>query len=486
MTTNITYSALLALLIGTTAAIAQDSDVADAVMVGPLDQTVPVAEEETPSPAEEIVSEERLLNEFTRYREYIQEGSLDEADVAAKRIVELAIRVYGPMSRETASALNNLGIVQHSSGQYDAAIQNFSSSIEIIETVEDRLHNALVNPLKGLGSAQMANGRPDIANRTYNRAAHITQVNEGPHNLDQVEILESMAESFIRMGDTKQARNTLDRIHIINVKHFEKNPLGLIPSLMNRASWQHRAGYYNEERASYRRAIRIVESGGGKDDPMLIEPLRRLGESFYFSDMTSAMNEQRGLVSTGEMYFKRAARIAEKTEGLDWREVAKTKLALADYYTYIESQNRSRRIYAEVWKSLSADDERLLLRDQEFSQPLAISVRPLPSYAGGVAESGGDRSDLHTGKIEVTYTVTTRGHVRDLETRANPPEFTDMQTVVHREFRRRVFRPQIVNGKIVEATERTFTHSFSYLQADLESLRESRAKASTATKAGKR
>ena len=75
----------------------------------------------------------------------------------------MAIKVYGPQSRETANALNNLGIVQHSNGQYDAAIQNFTSSVEIIELVSDRLNDALVNPLKGLGAAQLGNGRPDQA-----------------------------------------------------------------------------------------------------------------------------------------------------------------------------------------------------------------------------------------------------------------------------------------------------------------------------------
>jgi len=481
MTKDISYATLIALLFGTATAIAQDNEDASADAFGPFNQTVPVADEETPDPAAaEVATEERLLNEFTRYREFIQEGSLDEADIAAKRIVELAIKVYGAMSRETASALNNLGIVQHSNGQYDAAIQNFTSAIEIIETVEDRLHNALVNPLKGLGAAQLANGRPDIANKTYTRAAHITQVNEGPHNLDQVEILESMAETFIRLGDIKQARSTLDRIHIINVKHFEKNPLGLIPSLMNRASWQHRAGYYNEERASYRRAIRIVEAGGNKNDPMLIEPLRRLGRSFYFTDMTSTMNE-RGMVSSGEMYFKRAARIAENNEDLDWRDAAKTQLALADHYTYVESQNRSRRIYAEVWQFLSTSDERLAMRDEEFAQPQPISIRPLPPYAGGIAETGGNRNNLESGTIEVDYAVNARGRVRELQTQAIPAEFTDMQMLVHREFRRRIYRPTIVDGEIVDTKNLTYNHRFSYLQADLEALREARRASGAAT-----
>ena len=497
MMNKISYSAILSLILLPPVAAAQDEKASTDELTGPMDQVVPAAEEvdsqplepgtdELAGPLDQVVPvadeveaqlsepsvdpEEQLLEEFARYRRLVQQGVLDEADVAAKRIVEMAIKVYGPQSRETASALNNLGIVQHSTGQYDAAIQNFTSSVEIIEIVEDRLNDALVNPLKGLGAAQLGNGRPDLAQQSFSRAAHITHVNEGPHNLDQVEILESIAETFIRMGDTKSARSTLDRIHVINVKHFEMNPMGLLPSLMNRAAWQHRAGYYAEERSSYRRAIRIVESSAGNNDPMLVEPLRRLGESFYYIDMSMATPQQQGLVATGEMYFKRAARIADKAKDFDWRELAKTKLALGDYYTFTEASNRSRKVYKEVWTLLSADEERIALRDEWFAEPVAIRTEPLPLFAGGIS-SNSSANDFIAGKVIVTYDISTRGRVRELKTAVIPAEFSDMQRMVHREIRRRVYRPRIVDGAPVDAEGLVFEHLFSYLQADLDSLR---------------
>ena len=204
MTNNKFHVAILSvLLLLPCVVIAQDDEVATAEFEDPLDQTVPVADELNPddtsadasTAAEEDatgdeVTEEMLLEEFARYRRLVGTGTLDEADIAAKRIVEMAIKIYGPRSRETASALNNLGIVQHSNKQYDAAIQNFRSAVEIIEFTEDRLNDALINPLKGLGAAQLAIGRPDRARQTFERAAHITHVNDGPHNIDQVEILE--------------------------------------------------------------------------------------------------------------------------------------------------------------------------------------------------------------------------------------------------------------------------------------------------------
>ena len=462
----------LILAIALSSASAQDND-DDA---SPLDQTVPVAdegaEEALPEETEQEISEEQLLEEFARYRRMIGEGTLDEADAAAKRIVEMAIRIYGPRSGETASALNNLAIVQHSNGQYDAAIQNFTSSVEIIEIVDNRLSESLVNPLKGLGAAQLASGRPDRANRTFNRAAHITQVNEGPHNIGQVEILESIAETFLRMGDIKAARNILDRIHVLNVRFYEKDPLGLIPSLMNRADWQHRAGYYNEERSTYRRAIRIIETAGNKYDPMLIEPLRRLGESYYFVDITMNESQQLGVVATGELYFKRAVRIAERADDLDYKEFTKTKLALADYYTYTESANRARKLYKEIWNDLSTDEERIAHRDQLFAEPVPTRSGSLPTFAG---KGDGPRDEVKTGRIVVDYTVSARGRVRNIRTEAFPPEFTDMQRMVHREIRRRPFRPRLEDGEPTESTGQVFEHEFTYLQSDLDAIRELKA-----------
>jgi hypothetical protein len=343
----------------------------------------------------------------------------------------------------------------------------------------------LVNPLKGLGAAQLAIGRPDEANRTFVRAAHITHVNDGPHNIGQVEILESIAESELRMGETKQARKTLDRIHILNVRFFEQDPMGLIPSLMSRANWQHRAGYFIDERATYRRAIRIIESGNGKNDSMLIEPLRLMGESFYYIDLTTSSQQTAGLVSSGEMYFKRAARIANKIEDLDWRDWAAANLALADYYTFIDHQNRSRKIYIRVWEALSSDEQRIAVRDQMLGEPTVTRGESLPDFVG-VEEAGGtmNKNGLFTGRIVVDYTVSSRGRVRNLRTEAIPPEFTAVQRMVHREIRQRVYRPQMVDGVPVNAENQVFEHRFAYTQDDLDELR--RKKAAAANTARKR
>jgi len=442
----------------------------------PLDQVVPVADDspgelDSETTVDDVRAlEKRLAAEFDRYQRLITEGAMDEADASAKRIVRMVIKIHGRESLEASKALNNLALVQYKNGQYGAAIQNFEAAVKIIETVEDRLNEKLVNPLKGLGAAQLGSGRPDLAQQTLNRATHITHVNEGPHNVEQVEILESLAQSAMLMGDTKGARDILNRIHMLNVRHFEGNDLALIPSLLRRASWQHAARYYMDERATYRRAIRIIESKLGKDNPQLILPLSKLGESYYYVDLTQPNMQEPGPVTSGEIYFKRAERIADATPGIDWRVLAETKLALADYYIYSDAQTRARKLYAETWDLLSADQERLAARAEFLERPVPLTDDPLPQYAGNKPQDETSTEGFLTGTIRVDYSVSTRGRVRDLRTEAIPPQFTDMQRMVHREIRQQVFRPRMTEEGLQETTDLVFEHAFFYRQADLDEL----------------
>ena len=299
-------------------------------------------------------------------------------------------------------------------------------------------------------------------------------MNEGPHNIEQVEILESLAEANVRLGDIEAARDVLDRIHSLNVRHFEDDTLGLLPSLMRRADWQHRAGYYNDERATYRRAVRIVEESAGKKDARLIDPLLRLAGSFYYYEpVTDSL--QRPVGSSPESYFKRAVRIAEESPDYPWLDLAKVRLALADYYIVIESYNRARKIYKEVWDELSTDEDRLEFRSELMGSPVPIWEQPLPDHTKKATDGRRNSSKLLTGVINANYTISDQGRVRIIKTEANPPEFTDMLRLVHREIRQRAFRPAFVDGVPVEVSGQIFRHEFFYLESEHEEIRKQNA-----------
>jgi tetratricopeptide (TPR) repeat protein len=459
---------VLMLAYAATGAYAQDE-------AGPLDQTVPVADETAADALRQESDEDVLDDAFASFKEALEADSLDEADILAKRIVEFTIRLYGPRSAEAARALTNLAIVQHRNGQYDAAQQNFASAVEIIEDTDDRLSKSLINPLKGLGSAQLEGGRPDLAISTLGRAVHVTHVNEGPHNLEQIDILESIAETNYRLGLFEDAKKAQDQIYALNTRRYRTEPLSLIEPLMRRATWQHRVGYFHDERASYRKIVRIIEESLSKDSIRLVEPLVLLGKSYYYIDSSVPQPYQTSQVANGEMYFKRAHRIAETSEQATYLTVAKTKLALADYYLWQGSQGRARKLYSETWDLLSEDELRLDDRFKLLEAPVLLKYNRIPRYVGAATpDDAADQDEqLLSGTVSAEFMVTGRGRVANLKiTASTPSEFTDITRFVQRELRSRVFRPAFVEGRPVDTPAQEFTHTFYYRQSDLERVRQ--------------
>lgn len=453
---------------------------------GLMDQTVPVAEDDAaaeataqPGPPRRRKPDLRreLLDEFDNYKRLMSEGIYDEADTVAKRVVTLSIQLTGPRSSETAKALTNLGIVQHRNKQFDAAQQNFAAAIDILEEREDRLNRRLINPLKGLGAAQLEGGRPDLAKQTFTRAVHITHVNEGPHNMDQIDILESLAETNVRLGSIEEARAMHDKIYQLHRRRYEDDQLALIPSLMRRAEWQHRAGYIADEQATYRRAIRIIETNSGKEDVRLIEPLTKLGESYFYTDL----HGEQGLhhsPSTGEIYFKRALRIAESSPKSDWATEINSRLSLGDYYMMQGNLTRARKLYGQIWESLQGDEAKLLFRDEIFGKAVPLNDRPIPEFASeaGPSPLGRPSEEFLQGSVTLSFSVTNRGRVIDVEpVEVVPGEFTDMEKLVHREIRSRLYRPRFEDAEPVKTTNQVFTHLFYYKLSDLEERREEAA-----------
>jgi hypothetical protein len=298
--------------------------------------------------------------------------------------------------------------------------------------------------------------------------------------MGQIEILESLAETNVRLGSVEEARAMHDKIYRLHQRRYDDDQLALIPSLMRRAEWQHRAGYIIDEQATYRRAIRIIEDNADKKDVRLIEPLTRLGESYYYTDMHDDQGLHHNPV-TGEIYFKRALRIAESNPESNWAIAASSKISLGDFYMMQNMHSRARKLYQEIWEDLASDEQRLRFRDQTFGEALPLNQRPLPEFAGDSNQSAlsGAREEYDQGSVTVSYDVTNRGRVIGVETvEVYPPEFVDMERDVHREMRARLYRPRYEqadsdeDAKPVKSEGQVFTHRFYYQQADLDERRE--------------
>lgn len=421
-------------------------------------------------PSQRDIDRAEISRLFALYRESLGSNNFLEADTLAKQIIELSIKVYGVNSPETAKALTNLAIAQHNNKEFEAAERNYLTSIDIIEQTSDRLNSALINPLKGLGATQLAMGRPEMARATLQRAIHVSHVNDGPHNVNQVDVLESIAEIYLAVGEHKEAVDVQERVFSIQARNMDPNGLEIIPALQKQAEWQHRLQLYDRERITWRKVISVIERHHGKSDLRLIPPLTSLGTSYLYITPVEYDMQPEISVTSGESYLRRARRISELNPDSSWELQEQTMLALGDYYVLSGRANRGTRIYTELWDILSEDEERLgNRRDHLEKLNLLQNIYPPKYYRGEeVDKEFPDQEDFETGIVSYGYIVSSSGkasNIQHLETR--PPEFTDMQERVRRNLRYLVYRPRLLEGELVSTPDVIYTHEFYYKPEDI-------------------
>ena len=433
-----------------------------------LDQVDPDILEAQPDAETE---EQRLRRLFVMYMDAVADRAFEEADTLGKQIVELTIREYGLDSHEAAKALTNLAIAQHGIQDFESSILNYTAAIGIVERIDDRLSPNLINPLRGLGAAQLASGRPDLARDSYDRAVHISHVNEGPHNIEQIEVLQSLAETYLAVGESDEAADIQKRIFYLQARNVDERSLDMIPALKTRAEWQRRMLMLEPERYTWRRIIGILEGEHGKESLELIEPLTELAKSYlvvgYLADVPYVDSST---VASGEIYLKRAVRITEKNESATWQDRMGALLQLADYYMVTDRSNRGHRVYREVWDLLSEDSGRLPVRARELEQAKPLNdIRPPRMFGGDPSiPVMTDPPGFDLATVKIAYSVTTRGHATDIRVvEADPPGLQEMYETVGREIRRAIWRPRMLEGEVVQTDDVTFDHKFYYRQADL-------------------
>lgn len=425
-----------------------------------------------PPPQDEQDTEE-LQRLFGLYREALSNKDYLEADVLAKRVVELSIRINGLDSHDSAKAITNLGIAQHNNKDYESALLNFSASIGIVERIDDRLSRALINPLQGLAATQAALGRPDMARKSYQRAVHVSHVNDGPHNSDQVQTLESMAELYLSMGEFKEATGVHENIYSIQSRKIDPRSLDILPALQKRADWQHRLQRFQSERATWRQIINILERHKGKDSLELITPLKNLGKSYLF--VSPAEYDYQPEVSTvsGESHLRRANRIADSNPDADWQVVEDTLLALGDYYILSGRPNRGAKVFEEAWVLLSDGEqpERLKNRKDHLEAPVILQNVYPAKYLNSERNDEPKEAppSFETGTISIGFRVEPNGRLSNMRLiEAQPAAIGDFDKTIARHLRRLIYRPRLQDGQMVATDNIVYTHDFFYRQSDLE------------------
>jgi hypothetical protein len=227
---------------------------------------------------------------------------------------------------------------------------------------------------------------------------------------------------------------------------------------------------YDRERVTWRKIIDILEDHHGNDDLRLIPPLASLGRSYLYITPAEFDMQPEISVASGESYLRRASRIAEVNPESNWQIVEATMLALGDYYVLSGRPNRASKIYSDLWGILSEDETKLGARREHLEQLNVLQdIYPPKFFRPESVEQRFPREDeFETGSVSFGFTIDSSGrptNIMHIETL--PPEFEEMRDRVGRNIRHLVYRPRIVDGKMVETPEMTYVHEFFYRPGDI-------------------
>ena len=405
------------------------------------------------------------------YKEAITIGQLGEAEVLAKRVMELSIVLNGRDSVYSANALTNLAYVQYKQEQYEPSRLNLQVAIQTIEQIDGILSADLIRPLHRLGETELALDEIDSAAERFERAVHIGHVNNGPQNTEQIESLEAIAEIHRNSGYIKAALDIQQSIFGYQARAFGPESEAILPAMQHYANWMRRLQLYNKERNTYLRMLNIQETHRGEDDPSLIPTLIILGSSFremgysHLDDFTIIRR-----VGSGPDYFmRRAMSIATEHPRSDWELVAHTALAVGDYYTKAHRFARARFAYTNAWQQMSADPKGLAARRERLESPKLLEKSYLPEYYEDeiTLYEPDSTDDFLRGTITAEFDVTSLGKSVNIKLiESQPPGLTIIEKRLVDTIKYVMHRPRMEDGSMIDTQQLTYVYEFFYRESD--------------------
>jgi tetratricopeptide (TPR) repeat protein len=412
---------------------------------------------------------EELAQALQGYREAVGLDDFGEAEVLAKRVVELSIALNGRESVYSANALTNLAYVQYRQENFETSRLNLRAAINTIEGIDGNLSADLIRSLHRLGQIELALGEVDTATSMFQRAVHISHVHNGPQNTDQIESLEAIAEIYLSSNNVKEARNIQRSILAYRERSVDPESAEYLAALQHYADWMHKLQLYNRERGTYRRILEIQEDSRGQNDLSLIPTLIRLAHSLHDVSFSNLDDNSFRFEKPPDHYLSRAMSIAADHLHSDWELFAQTALTVGDYYTVARRFVRAKSAYDAAWQQMSIEPARIAKRREEMELPMRLTAPLLPEFYEDekpLYEPANSENFLR-GTIIAEFDVSRMGESVNIKVvDSQPPGLTKVEARLVRALRSTMHRPRLKDGSRVDTQQLNYVYEFAYRVSD--------------------
>lgn len=377
------------------------------------------------------------------------------------------------------------------------SMNQFNLSIQQLENDGGAWNSALIETLTGLGNLQQELQNHIDALETFDRALHISRINNGLYTADQLPVLSEIIESYLALGNWEQADLYHDYQLFVQQRTFGASDPRVIPMLADFGEWNIRAfsiGYGNvlglrlsTAQIAFNAAFRLLSTHYGRSDERFIPYLHNIAISAYLVaihpglvdklDRTEFLMEQEDF---RKMFDEEGSHIPQgfapgqralleiiayhEEEGSDVRTLARAKADLADWYLLFNRRRDAEELYLDIWNFLGEQENGAALQQELFGKAVPIPTWDMtPRLINPRGSDRPDRGHLRSDFGDYIFEVSRLGEARrveivDEETAPNPGH---LQRVA-RELRQQYFRPALEEGVPVTSDDNRVRIRFWY------------------------
>jgi len=381
----------------------------------------------------------------------------------------------------------------------------------------------LAETLLGLGLAYRAASDHEEAADAFRNALQITRINHGLHSLDQLPYLQRLIEENTTLGRWEDVNNNYYYLYWVYRRNYGDDDPRLLPVIdqVTRAQVQafnaspelFSGADLRDREALVNKAVQIIETHYGENDPRLIQPLQRIAMHQYYTALqTGRMSDYRHYksymrgVSSDDLFTSMVVPVVTNVGGQVTvryeeikvprsgsnaylpREVArefkridtterKGRQALERIKAILEREpdaspyaravaiihegdwqllydsGRGWRKYERAWALLSQTEQAEQYIDMLFGRPRSLPARdPLPAerQESGGSEATDSAPPAGDGDIEIIFDVSAGGRSTNIRVGALSPGVEKATAVNLKWYIGALrFRPRIENGKPV-------------------------------------
>jgi len=364
-------------------------------------------------------------------------------------------------------------------------ISKYQASITALEQDHGAYHDQLSQELLGLGLSYRNQGQHSEAIAVFKRSLHISRINQGLHNSNQLPILELIIETNTALSAWEALDQNYHYLYWVNLRNYGANDPRFLPVLDRVGRW-HLNAYDLQSKGSgiehlldadalYSHAVRLIEAHFRMESPRLIDALygvalanyqlaahagdtnniQNTGPSYGSGDRRSRLIKQeearQELIYSSYRKGKKAIqRIVDIYTNNPWMPAAahaNALMHLGDWYLLFNKSSTAMKHYEQAQALVNRNSI-----DNVDVNNLLAHPRSLPAMQFPLPYK--QEKDENESYVIASFDVTKTGKAKNIRIiESNPADSTSLHRRAKKTIKSSRFRPRFENGEPVATSD---------------------------------